>query len=293
VASARDHAEVDLGQLAGVTDRGLRHDRNEDALAIAATEADGGPVSIAVVCDGVSGSERGDEASQTAAEAALSVLLPAARTGEDAIEASSRAVRAAQTAVARLSERDRAMLPGDAPSATFVSAVVTNAAITVCWLGDSRAYWLDGDGEPAARQLTSDDSLAAEMVSAGVMTEDEALTSPQAHVVTGWLGADVSATRPHLLRFEPPGAGAVLVCSDGLWNYLHDPAELAALAMPGARTDPLGTARVLVDFAVGAGGNDNVTVVVAPFPPEKIPPRAAAEAAGDSPDHAAAGNQDG
>src|ERR1700693_6377980 len=38
VPSGRDHVELDLGLLAGVTDRGLRHPRNEDAMALAAAE---------------------------------------------------------------------------------------------------------------------------------------------------------------------------------------------------------------------------------------------------------------
>src|SRR5215467_15438601 len=33
--SGDDHAEIDLGLVAGVTDRGLRHRRNEDAMALA------------------------------------------------------------------------------------------------------------------------------------------------------------------------------------------------------------------------------------------------------------------
>jgi serine/threonine protein phosphatase PrpC len=37
--------------------------------------------------------------------------------------------------------------------------------------------------------------------------------------------------------------------------------------LPGALTDPLGTAVTLVKFALQAGGADNITVVLAPFPP--------------------------
>ena len=51
--SPRDHAEVDLGPAAGVSDRGLRHHRNEDAMAVAAEQAPDGPMVVAVVCDGV------------------------------------------------------------------------------------------------------------------------------------------------------------------------------------------------------------------------------------------------
>jgi len=84
---------------------------------------------------------------------------------------------------------------------------------------------------------------------------------------TGWLGADLRKAEPHLARISPAGPGAVLVCSDGLWNYRTDAAGLASMAMPAALTDPRAAASALVTFAIEAGGADNVTVVIAPFPP--------------------------
>ena len=142
VPSGADHCELDLGVLAGVTDRGRRHSRNEDAMAIAAARSPAGQAAIAVVCDGVSTSTRPDEAAQAAARAAERVLLAAARAG-DLAEASRQAFGAAQRAL--LAMADGGWRVG-APSATFVSAVLTAAEVTVCWLGDSRAYWLDPSG---------------------------------------------------------------------------------------------------------------------------------------------------
>jgi len=265
--SSRDHMEIDLGLLAGVTDRGLRHRRNEDAMALGTAELDSGPAAVAVVCDGVSSTRRPDEASLAAAQAAVQVLLAGVRTGEDLIEVSRDAVSAAQEAVTGLGEVPGSTPWKDPPSATFVSAVMTSEAVTLCWLGDSRAYWLGAGPDPAAQRLTLDDSVAGEMVAAGLLSEAEALALPQAHVVTGWIGADLSGAAPHVARFEPPGPGALLLCSDGLWNYQPEAAKLAELALPEALSDPLGAATALVTFALEAGGMDNVTVVLAPFPP--------------------------
>jgi serine/threonine protein phosphatase PrpC len=277
--SSPDHQELDLGLLAGVTDRGLRHFRNEDAMAIATADSPRGPVALAVVCDGVSTSDRPDEASLAAARAAAQVLLDAVRTGADLLEASTDAVASAREAVASLAGRS-----GDSPSATFVSAVMTSQAVTLCWLGDSRAYWLAADpgsaAGSAAQRLTRDDSLAEEMVAAGLLAAADALASPQAHVVTRWVGADLGESAPHVARFEPPGPGVLLLCSDGLWNYQPEPVKLAELALPRALTDPLGAAAALVAFALGAGGRDNITVVLAPFPPAR--PAAAVTPAGPS-----------
>jgi serine/threonine protein phosphatase PrpC len=261
VPPSRDHQEVDLGLLAGVTDRGMRHHRNEDAMALAVAETAAGPAAVAVVCDGVSTSDHPDEASLAAAQAASRVLLTAVRAGDDLLHASSQAVQSAREAVASV-----AGASGGEPSATFISAVITSGAVTLCWLGDSRAYWLETGPGPGAQRLTRDDSLAEEMVAAGLLAETDALTSPQAHVVTRWVGADPGEPPPHVATFEPPGQGVLLLCSDGLWNYQPDAADLAALALPGALANPLGAAVTLADFALGAGGRDNITVVLAPFP---------------------------
>jgi serine/threonine protein phosphatase PrpC len=260
--SSRDHSEVDLGPAAGVSDRGLRHHRNEDAMALAAEQSPNGPMVVAVVCDGVSSSARPDEASLAAVQAALPVLVTAVQAGGDLDEASRAAVSAARQAIAALAEP-----AGDTPATTFVSVVASGYEVTLCWLGDSRTYWL-GQPESQSRQLTQDDSVAGGMVAAGLADQAAALASPHAHVLTRWLGgdhADGPDRDPHVERYTPPGAGALLVCSDGLWNYLPEAADLAALALPKALDDPLGAAVDMVKFAVDAGGADNITAVLIPY----------------------------
>jgi serine/threonine protein phosphatase PrpC len=261
-----DHAEVDLGAAAGVTDRGLRHRRNEDAMALNSERRPDGLVVVAVVCDGVSSSRQGAEASRAAAEAALAVLLEAVRTGGDLAEASRAAVVAGRESVAGLGEPEN-----ERSATTFLSAVAARDDVTLCWLGDSRAYWLAAE-ESGSVQLTRDDSVAGGMVEAGLATEEAAMALPHAHVLTRWLGAEAAdldgdpARAPHVERYSPPGRGLLLVCSDGLWNYLPDAAELARLALPRALTDPLGAANDMVQFALNAGGADNITAVLIPYP---------------------------
>ncbi len=257
VPTSRDHVDLDLGLLAGVTDRGQRHARNEDAMALAASGTPDGQVAVAVVCDGVSTSPRPDEASLAAAQDAVRVLLAAARFGEDLAEASVAAVRSAAQKLIGVAG------PDGAPACTYASALVGPDGVTVCSLGDSRVYWL---AEADSACLTRDDSLAAELVASGVLAEADAMTSPQAHVITQWLGADFPDPQPHVARFEPPGPGAVLVCSDGLWNYVPEAADLAMLAMPAALTSPLDAAAALVQVANDAGGRDNITAILVPFP---------------------------
>jgi serine/threonine protein phosphatase PrpC len=265
--------EEDLGQVAGVSDRGLRHSRNEDAMHFAVADTDAGPVAVAIVCDGVSSAPRPDEASWTAVNAGITLLAEGAERGDDPAAISRAAVKTAGRALTELAG------PDGAPASTYVSAVVSQRQITVCWLGDSRAYWLAANAPAPAgpndtiditggsRRVTRDDSLAEEIVAAGLATMDEAMASPQAHVITRWLGADLPEPESHVEQFTPTGPGVLLLCSDGLWNYRPEAAELAAMAMPAALTRPLDAAADLAKFALDSGGLDNITVVIIPFPP--------------------------
>jgi serine/threonine protein phosphatase PrpC len=190
----------------------------------------------------------------------MRVLIRCVQAGEDPAGASVAAARASAQALTDLADSD------GSPAATYVSAAVSGDLVTVCWLGDSRAYWLAADPAECAR-LTRDDSLAEEIVAAGLASIEEAMASPQAHVITRWLGADLPEPQPHVAQFAPPGQGVLLVCSDGLWNYRPEAADLADLALPDARSDPLGAASSLVKFALEMGGLDNITVVLIPFSP--------------------------
>ncbi len=263
--AGRDRMERDLGRVAGVSDKGARRARNEDSMAFGAVTADT-PVVAAVVCDGVATSSNADHASQLAVDAALEVLLDAALEGKDADGATHAAVARAIEVVAALADP---AVPGTAPSCTYVSAVVTPTEVTVGWVGDSRVYWLAAPGtDPPSRCLTVDDTVAAELVAEG-MSEEEAMAVHQAHALSKWIGADAGDVEPRTLTITPGGPGMVLLCSDGLWNYLPEPAALTE-ALPGspAGVDLLPAASELTRIALDLGGHDNITTVLVPFPPK-------------------------
>src|SRR5438105_4740191 len=101
-AGGQDHAELDAGLVAGVTDRGVRHQRNEDAIALATVYTAQGPVPLAIISDGVSSAPRPDEASLAAVRAAIGVLAESVAAGEEPGAASTAAVRAAASALIKL-----------------------------------------------------------------------------------------------------------------------------------------------------------------------------------------------
>ncbi|MFI9624772.1 protein phosphatase 2C domain-containing protein [Streptomyces sp. NPDC052042] len=264
----RDHMEQELGSVAAVSDRGLRHHRNEDSFAVSTTALpDGSPAVIAIVCDGVSSASRPDEASAAAANAANEALLESLPRGihpqqamHDAIVAASKSVNALAGNMEHDPHRHQ-----NAPACTLVGAITAGDLLVVGWVGDSRAYWVPDDRSVPPARLTEDDSWAAQMVATGLMSEAEAYADDRAHAITGWLGADAYEVEPHTGSFKPDRPGLVVVCTDGLWNYAESAVEMAAAVPADARARPLHGAQVLVGHALDGGGHDNVTVALLPF----------------------------
>ena len=273
----RDHwREQPAPWVGAVSDRGIRHHRNEDAMALSA-QPEPGSRAVLVVCDGVSSSMDSDVASLAAARAARDVLTTSTAIspsiagrintwtellGQAAAAANAEAVEVSRNPTHRPGEREN-----NPPSCTFVAGVVDGPVVVVGWVGDSRAYWLP-DGGPAER-LSTDDSWASEAISHG-MPQAEAEVSPQAHAITRWLGVDSPDFVPRCTSTTPTVPGWLLICSDGLWNYCSpakEMGELVARIAHAAGGDPVVAAAGLVDWANAQGGMDNITVALARLSP--------------------------
>jgi serine/threonine protein phosphatase PrpC len=260
--SERDHVVVTISSsLAGVTDKGRHHPQNEDAVAL----AQAGSRAVLVVCDGVSSTADPEVAAVAAADAARDVLAgapppettsPAGRV-EYYSDLMANAARAANAEAVLAAARVGGQNP---PSCTFAAAVVDGELVLAGWIGDSRVYWLGDDH--TALQLSIDDSWATEQIEHG-MSRELAEASPHAHSITRWLGADAAEPTPTFGSLSAPGAGWVLVCSDGLWNYCSGASDLAALVEKFATSDPTELAGRLVDWANEQGGHDNITAALA------------------------------
>jgi serine/threonine protein phosphatase PrpC len=89
------------------------------------------------------------------------------------------------------------------------------------------------------------------------------MRDPRSHAITHWVGADAPARPPRVSVLRPERPGRLLLCSDGLWNYVRTSSELGELldALP-AGASPAGVARALTDVALERGGRDNITVAV-------------------------------
>jgi serine/threonine protein phosphatase PrpC len=256
VRAAHDHEELVLSpDFGGVTDVGRKHRVNEDALLISARENRNGRFLIVAVCDGVSTSSEADLASGAAVHALRDAANASLDRSEGMVAAIRKGANAAQEAVLAVPYPKG----GESPASTLVAAIVLGGKAVLAWAGDSRAYLV---GCPEQRQLTRDDSWINDVVDRGVMTLEQAKNHRYAHAIVNSLGEPPpdETFKVNVAEFDLPAEGALLLCSDGLYNYADSAEELTAL-IP-ATGEAVDACRAMVAFANAQGGHDNITAAM-------------------------------
>ena len=234
----------------GKTDVGLRRHENQDTFAV----EQGEKLLIAVVCDGMGGAEGGQIASSVAVETFMKemrALIRADMTAEQLRELASFCVAKANTAVYQRALQDPAY---QGMGTTLVSAVAEEKYAIVCNIGDSRAYLIRG-GE--ITRITHDHSVVQTLVENGNITAEEARTHPNRNLITRALGVSANIV-PEYNRCEIETGDILLLCTDGLTNMVADD-DIAQVLREVPFFD---ATSILVDRALQAGGQDNITVLL-------------------------------
>lgn len=241
----------------GLTDVGRARDRNEDCFLVDEE------LGLYIVADGVGGNNAGEVASQLTCQTVQrvvrdhkSVVLeyaqkPTLARRRHVMKLLEEAVRAASRAVHRHAQAD-ARLRGMA--ATVAAVLIEGRNALLASVGDSRAYLIrNGQGH----LLSEDHSVAADQVRRGLITPDEALKSPLKTQLTRAIGLQ-PWVEVDLLQFELAYSDRLLLCSDGLSDYItgEEIGKLLALRPPND------AAKVLIDAANQRGGKDNITALL-------------------------------
>jgi serine/threonine protein phosphatase PrpC len=262
---------VRTGRASALTDTGRRRPHNEDTFVC--------DPPLFAVADGVGGAQAGEIASRLAA-AALETR-PAGSLGTDTLTA----------LILEANNRIYARALGDPEAAgmgTVVTALLVDepaGTVAVGHVGDSRAYRVR-DG--VLEQLTPDHSLVGELVRAGRLSTEEAEQHPHRSVITRAVGTE-PAVEVHTETLDALPGDLYLICSDGLTDLVRDERILELIETAG--DDPEVAVQSLVDAANGAGGIDNITVVLFeildgdPVPPP-LPEPIASEPDADTAEHA-------
>ncbi len=229
-------------RTAVVSELGPR-ENNEDAVCVSPR--------LVAVADGVGGAAAGEVACGLAARKMLAL---AGRRLEQRLELElNAAVADANDVIEFVISYDPA-LAGMGTTLTAV-ALSNDGDYLIANVGDSRTYLLR-DGW--LRRLTRDHSVVQMLIDRGALSEDEARSHPQRSIVLEALDG-VSRELPPVQRFRARLGDRLLLCSDGVSDYLPD--ELIARTVVIADADA--AARELARLALGHGGRDNVTAVIA------------------------------
>ena len=147
---------------------------------------------------------------------------------------------------------------------TLTVVVSLGAELFVGHIGDSRAYLFRNQ---RLHQLTRDNTLAQELIDAGIARPEDTATQAMRHVLTAALATGEQAD-PQVQRFHLSDGDQVLLCTDGLTGMVRD--ETIATTLNDAESATK-ACQTLIDLALAAGGSDNTTVVVARyrFPPSE------------------------
>ena len=170
---------------------------------------------LAIVCDGVGGSQGGELASACAVETISSSLLSKALDVDELEDA----VIEANTAVLALSD-----VQGDGPKTTLALLWFGDNKAIAANIGDSRIYQFRDD---EIIYQSRDHSVPQLAVMAGEIKTDQIRSHKEKNVITRCLGSDgpVKLDRKRLDVF--PG-DRFLICSDGFWEPVLETDMLAA-----------------------------------------------------------------
>ena len=211
---------------------------------------------LAMVADGVGGTEGGAEASATALEAVMQYVNDSMSCLFDRDVAESTFIDMLQRCALQSHEaiRARQQNSGDTMATTLTLFMGVWPAYYLLQLGDSRYYlWREG----RLTQVTRDQTLANDLVDQGILSRSQAPHTQFAHVLSSALGAE--SAEPVVTRLRAEWDNVHLLCSDGLTKHVSDERIAERLAhMTSAKQ----VCEQLVQDALDDGGTDNITIIV-------------------------------
>lgn len=214
---------------------------------------------LAVVADGVGGSAAGEAASRLAVEVVTRYVTYGMQCYYASAGQSDDAFLSALQEAAMQCHADVLAMGTEQPEVAGLATTLT------LWLGvwprayllqvgDSRCYLLR-DGE--LTQISRDQTMAQELVDAGVLARADAVRTRWANTLSSAIGG--RQTAPVVTRMDQQWGNVGLLCTDGLTRHVPDEQiRERLLTMTSARQ----VCEALLEDALDGGGTDNITILV-------------------------------
>lgn len=224
------------------TDLGTVRTNNEDS-------AFGSP-RLLVLADGMGGHAAGEVASAVA----LRVFAEVDQSGQHELaEEFLRAGRLARRALFGMSDADPVL---ESMGTTLLAVGSDGDRVSVGHIGDSRVYALRNG---SLYQVTNDHTHVQRLIDNGELTVERARTHPYRSMLLKSLDDQPGGPDLDIIDAQVQPGDRVLLCSDGLSDYLDAEAIGTALVVQEREQ----AAAALIEAALAVGTRDNVTVVVA------------------------------
>ena len=248
-------------EVAGYTHVGMKRNHNEDNYLILQEE------NLCCVADGMGGHSSGEIASKIAVDELAEFFRMTARDQEATWPFKmdktrnydeNRLATGIKLANKSIFEKATQETKYKGMGTTIVSVHFAHDAAYVGHVGDSRVYFFR---QGVLKQITEDHSLLNDYLKAKKLSPEEIENFPHKNVIVRALGMK-ELVQVDVSKVEPQQGDVFLLCSDGLSGMVTDPQIQDLLG----RTLELEKAcSQLIDLANAAGGNDNVTCVLARY----------------------------
>jgi serine/threonine protein phosphatase PrpC len=213
-----------------------------------------------VVADGMGGANAGEVASSIAINTVKKALNSGAPFPDSAHEMEyflHSIILDAHNSILKSSQRGVKM---KGMGTTIVIGYFLRKVLYVAWSGDSRCYVYNRATCAEIYPFTDDHSLVWDRVINHEITQEQARISYDSNLILQSLGGSGQKPKPGFRWVELDDGDRILFCSDGLNSMLS---AIGIQQILDLNRSPTATVNSLIKAANNAGGQDNITVIVA------------------------------
>lgn len=236
------------------TDVGKKRKNNEDAYFAKIYNED---IALYIVADGLGGYEGGEYASKILVESVSSYIESNLKRLPKLSEINIKNILNVSLTMAnkKIYDLEKTDEKYKGMGTTIVLLLKVKSKLFYMSIGDSRLYYVPKELN-RLEQITIDDTYVNELLKTKVISETEALTHPQKHVLTKAVG--VLQNLPVNVNVLEKETGYIMLCTDGATNMLSSEETLNIFSNNNFNN----LADEIIKKANVNGGNDNITVVI-------------------------------